>query len=58
MPGKNRKCPNHLMFLQGALGMDLFYFKKIDFLLVVYYFSEFLVVGKLPNSTLKAVSFL
>ena len=37
------------------LGMDLFYFRKQDFLILIDYFSKFLIVCKLPNSTLNAV---
>ena len=36
------------------LGTDLFYFRKQDFLILIDYFSKFLVVRKLPNSTSNA----
>ena len=34
---------------------DLFYFQRIDFLVVVDYFSKYLIVRKIPNSTSSAV---
>ena len=34
---------------------DLFYFKRMDFLVVVDHFSKFLLVRKIPNSTSSAV---
>ena len=34
-----------------TLGLDLFYNKRLDFLVVVDYFSKFLIVRKIPNST-------
>ena len=37
------------------LGSDLFYFRRIDFLVVVDYFSKYLIVRKIPNSTSSAV---
>ena len=37
------------------LGMDLFYFRKQDFLILIDYFSKFLIVRKLPNLTSNAV---
>ena len=37
------------------LGTDLFYFRKQDFLVLIDYFSKFLIVRKLPNSTSNAV---
>ena len=37
------------------LGMDLFYFRKQDFLVLIDYFSKFLIVCKLPISTSNAV---
>ena len=37
------------------LGSDLFYFKRIDFLVIVDYFSKYLFVRKIPNSTSSAV---
>ena len=38
-----------------TLGSDLFYFQRIDFLVVVDYFSKYLIVRKIPNSTSSAV---
>ena len=38
-----------------TLGSDLFYFQRIDFLVVVDYFSKYLIVRKLPSSTPSAV---
>ena len=38
-----------------TLGSDLFYFKKMDFLLLVDYFSKFPIVRRIPNSTTGAV---
>ena len=34
-----------------TLGSDLFYHKRLDFLVVVDYFLKFLIVRKIPNST-------
>ena len=34
-----------------TLGTDLFYWNKIDYLVVGDYFSKYLVVRKLPNSS-------
>ena len=38
-----------------TLGSDLFYFQRIDFLVVVDYFSKYLIVRKIPSSTTSAV---
>ena len=38
-----------------TLGSDLFYHKWLDFLVVVDYFSKFLIVRKIPNSTSSAI---
>ena len=38
-----------------TIGSDLFYFQRIDFLLVVDYFSKYLIIRKIPNSTSSAV---
>ena len=38
-----------------TLGSDLFYFQRIDFLVSVDYFSKYLIVRKIPNSTYSAV---
>ena len=37
------------------IGSDLFYFRRIDFLVVVVYFSKCLIVRKIANSTSSAV---
>ena len=37
------------------IGSDLFYFRRIDFLVVVDYFSKYLLVRKIANSTSSAV---
>ena len=39
----------------NTLGTDLFYWNKIDCLVVEDYFSKFLIVRKLPNSSTHAV---
>ena len=39
----------------NTLGSDLFYHKRLDFLVVVDYFSKFLIVRKVPNSTSSAI---
>ena len=38
-----------------TIGSDLFYFQRIDFLVVVDYFSKYLIIRKIPNSTSSAV---
>ena len=38
-----------------TLGSDLFYFQRIDFLVIVDYFSKYLIVRKIPSSTSSAV---
>ena len=38
-----------------TIGSDLFYFRRIDFLVVVDYFSKYLLVRKIHNSTSSAV---
>ena len=38
-----------------TVGSDLFYFQRIDFLVVVDYFSKYLIIRKIPNSTSSAV---
>ena len=38
-----------------TLGSDLFYFHRIDFLVIVDYFSKYLIVRKIPSSTSSAV---
>ena len=37
------------------IGSDFFYFQRIDFLLVIDYFSKYLIIRKIPNSTSSAV---
>ena len=37
------------------LGSDIFYFRRLDFLVVVDYFSKYLLVRKIANSTTSAV---
>ena len=38
-----------------TLGTDLFYWNRIDFLVVGDYFTKFLIVRKIPNSSTHAV---
>ena len=38
-----------------TVGSDLLYFQRIDFLVVVDYFSKYLIVRKIPSSTSSAV---
>ena len=38
-----------------TIGSNLFYFRRIDFLVVVDYFSKYLLMRKIPNSTSSAV---
>ena len=38
-----------------TLGTDLFYHRKQDYLVLVDYFSKFLIVRKIPNSTTGAI---
>ena len=38
-----------------TLGTDIFYHRKQDYLVLIDYFSKFLIVRKLPNSTTGAV---
>ena len=38
-----------------TIGSDLFYFQRTDFLVVVDYFSKYLIVRKIANSTSSAV---
>ena len=38
-----------------TLGSDIFYFQRIDFLVIVDYFSKYLIVRKIPSSTSSAV---
>ena len=38
-----------------TVGSDLFYLERIDFLVIVDYFSKYLIIRKIPNSTSSAV---
>ena len=38
-----------------TLGTDLFYWNKIDYLVIRDYFSKYLIVRRLPNSSTHAV---
>ena len=38
-----------------TLGTDLFYWNKIDYLVIGDYFSKYLIVRRLPNSSTHAV---
>ena len=38
-----------------TVGSDLFYFRRIDFLVVVDYFSKYLIMRKIHNSTSSAI---
>ena len=38
-----------------VFGSDLFYFRRIDFLVVVDYFSKYLIMRKIHTSTSSAV---
>ena len=49
---QNSEVPPHPWH---TIGSDLFYFRRIDFLVVVDYFSKYLLVRKIPNSTSSAV---
>ena len=44
-----------IRMIPRQLGSDLFYFQRIDFLVVVDYFSKYLIVRKIPSSTSSAV---
>ena len=37
------------------IGLDLFYFRRIDFLVIVDYFSKYLIMRKIHNSTTSTV---
>ena len=39
-----------------TLGTDLFYWNKMDYLVVSDYFSKFLIVSKIPNTSTHVVS--
>ena len=61
MPGvwkvtsNNRDYPGPTPFLWHILATDIFYWKRMDFLIVVDVFSKYIIVRKLPNSTSAAV---
>ena len=38
-----------------TLGTDLFYWNKIDYLVIGDYFSKYLIIRRLPNSSTHAV---
>ena len=38
-----------------TLGTDLFYWNRLDFIVVGDYFTKYLIVRKLPNSSTHAV---
>ena len=44
-----------LPFLWHKLATDLFYWKRMEFLIVVDVFSKYSIVRKLPNSTSAAM---
>ena len=50
--GNISEVPPHA---RHTLGTDLFYWNKIDCLVVGDYFSKFLIVTKLPNSSTHTV---
>ena len=50
--GNARDVPPHAWH---TLGTDLFYWNKIDCLMIGDYFSKYLIVRKLPNSSTHAV---
>ena len=50
--GKVSDVPPHAWHI---LGTDLFYWNKIDCLVVGNYFSKYLIMRKLPNSSTHAV---
>ena len=54
--------PQHFQYISEVpphpwhtLGTDIFYHRKQDYLVLINYFSKFLIVRKLPNSTTGAV---
>ena len=38
-----------------TLGTDLFYWNKIDFLVIGYYFTKFIILWRLPNSSTHSI---
>ena len=51
----HRHYPGTAPFLWHTLVIDLFYWKRMDFLIVRDVFSKYIIVRKLPNSTSAAV---
>ena len=47
----HRHYPGTAPFPWHTLATDLFYWKRMDFLIVVDVFSKYIIVRKLPNST-------
>ena len=50
--GSTSKVPPHPWH---TLGTDLFYWNKIDFLVIGDYFTKFIIVRRLPNSSTHSV---
>ena len=61
MPGTWKVTTNHrhysgtAPFPMAHIGTDMFYWKRMDFLIVADVFSKYIIVRKLPNSTSAAV---
>ena len=61
MPGTWKVTSNHrhysgtASFPMHTLVTDMFYWKRMDFLIVVDVFSKYIILRKLPNSTSAAV---
>ena len=51
--GSASKVPPHLGY---TLGTDLFYWNKINFLMIGDYFTKFIIVERLPNSSMHSVT--
>ena len=51
----HRNYPGTTPFPLHTLATDLFYWKRMDFLIVTDVFSKYILVRKLPNSTSAAV---
>ena len=51
--GTTKELP---LFPWHTLATDLFYWKRMDFLIVADVFSKYIIVRKLPNSTSAAMS--
>ena len=50
--GNISEVPPHAWY---TLGTDVFYWNRIDFLVVGDYFTKFLIVRKIPNTSMHAV---